>query len=71
MNTTGTALEYRRSFGLKVAGKAQGVLFNPGSVASITRRGRLTSPTISTPSGSFSAGDYYSYEAYNTNSSVS
>ncbi|WP_181959982.1 hypothetical protein, partial [Klebsiella pneumoniae] len=39
VNTTGTALEYRRS--------------------------------ISTPSGSFSAGDYYSYEAYNTNSSVS
>lgn len=71
VNTTGTALEYRRSFGLKVAGKAQGVPFNPGSVASITRRGRLTSPTISTPSGSFSAGDYYSYEAYNTNSSVS
>ncbi|MEX7938463.1 hypothetical protein AB7B76_06295 [Klebsiella pneumoniae] len=27
--------------------------------------------TISTPSGSFSAGDYYSYRAYNTNSSVS
>ncbi|HBS7106440.1 TPA: hypothetical protein NIV15_005362 [Klebsiella pneumoniae] len=71
VNTTGTALEYRRSFGLKVAGKAQGVSFNPGSVASITRRGRLTSPTISTPSGTFSAGDYYSYEAYNTNSSVS
>ncbi|HIF0155460.1 TPA: hypothetical protein ACXWBE_005603, partial [Klebsiella pneumoniae] len=71
VNTTGTALEYRRSFGLKVAGKAQGVPFNPGSVASITRRGRLTSPTISTPSGTFSAGDYYSYEAYNTNSSVS
>nr|WP_323079771.1 hypothetical protein [Klebsiella quasipneumoniae] len=71
VNNTGTPLEYRRSFGLKIAGKAQGVPFSPGSVASITRRGRLTSPTISTPSGSFSAGDYYSYEAYNTNSSVS
>ncbi|HAT1576346.1 TPA: hypothetical protein I8Y25_002738 [Raoultella ornithinolytica] len=71
MNNTGTPLEYRRSFGLKIAGKAQGVPFPPGSVASIARRGRLTSPTISTPSSSFSAGDYYSYEAYNTNSSVS
>lgn len=71
VNNTGTPLEYRRSFGLKIAGKAQGAPFSPGSVASITRRGRLTSPTISTPSGSFSAGDYYSYEAYNTNSSIS
>ncbi|HHS9668007.1 TPA: hypothetical protein ACTW8N_004638 [Klebsiella quasipneumoniae subsp. quasipneumoniae] len=71
VNNTGIPLEYRRSFGLKIAGKAQGVTFSPGSVASITRRGRLTSPIISTPSGSFSAGDYYSYEAYNTNSSVS
>ncbi|QGN37806.1 hypothetical protein [Klebsiella oxytoca] len=64
-------MEYRRSFGLKVAGKAQGAPYDPGAVPSTNRRGRLTSPTISTPSGSFSAGDYYSYEAYNVNSSVS
>ncbi|MEE7652531.1 hypothetical protein V3N80_19700 [Raoultella planticola] len=71
VNNTGVSVEYRRSFGLKVAGKAQGVPYDPGSVPSTNRRGRLTSTTISTPSGSFSAGDYYSYEAYNTNSSVS
>ena len=71
VNNTGVSVEYRRSFGLKVAGKAQGVSYDPGTVPSTNRRGRLTSTTISTPSGSFSAGDYYSYEAYNTNSSVS
>lgn len=71
VNNTGVSVECRRSFGLKVAGKAQGVPYDPGSVPSTNRRGRLTSTTISTPSGSFSAGDYYSYEAYNTNSSVS
>lgn len=71
VNNTGVSVEYRRSFGLKVAGKAQGVSYDPGSVPSTNRRGRLTSTTISTPSGSFSAGDYYSYEAYNTNSRVS
>ncbi|MHA9321204.1 hypothetical protein ACYBDH_26195, partial [Klebsiella pneumoniae] len=71
VNHTGTAVEYRRAFGLKIAGKAQGTPFNPGSLASLRRRGRLTSPTIATPSGQFVAGDYYSYEAYNTNSSVS
>lgn len=71
VNHTGTAVEYRRAFGLKIAGKAQGTPFNPGSLASLRRRGRLTSTTIATPSGQFVAGDYYSYEAYNTNSSVS
>ncbi|HID3451924.1 TPA: hypothetical protein ACXIXS_005523, partial [Klebsiella pneumoniae] len=71
VNNTGTEVEYRRAFGLKIAGKAQGTPFNPGSLVSLRRRGRLTSTTIATPSGSFLAGDYYSYEAYNTNSSVS
>ncbi|GKQ10539.1 hypothetical protein [Klebsiella quasipneumoniae] len=71
INNTGVSVEYRRSFGLKVVGKAQGAPYDPGTVPSTNRRGRLTSTTITTPAGSFSAGDYYSYEAYNTNSSVS
>ncbi|HBW3857526.1 TPA: hypothetical protein ME190_005756, partial [Klebsiella pneumoniae] len=35
VNHTGTAVEYRRAFGLKIAGKAQGTPFNPGSLASL------------------------------------
>lgn len=71
INNTGVAIEYRPSFGLKIAGKAKGNAFSPGPVHSTSRRGRLTSPVISTPTGTFVAGDYYSYEAYNTNSGVS
>lgn len=71
INNTGVTIEYRPSFGLKIAGKAKGNAFSPGPVHSTSRRGRLTSPVISTPTGTFVAGDYYSYEAYNTNSGVS
>lgn len=71
INNTGVDIEYRPSFGLKIAGKAKGNAFSPGPVHSTSRRGRLTSPVISTPTGTFVAGDYYSYEAYITNSGVS
>ncbi|HIE7632923.1 hypothetical protein [Klebsiella pneumoniae] len=62
-NKSGAALEFRRSAGLQFLGAARGGTFTPGAVASVNRRGRLTSQTISIPAGTYTAGDYYTYEA--------
>lgn len=71
INTSGVALQFRRTAGLQFTGKANVGSFSPGSLQSKVKKGRFTTTPVSTPSGTFSAGDYYTYEVYNANSNVS
>ncbi len=56
VNDTGTALQFRRSWGLPIAGQKYIGTFNPGSVASLTDLGTFTS-TLPAASG-YADGDY-------------
>lgn len=71
INTTGTAIEYRQASGLLFTGKARAGVFTPGAVPSLTKKGRFLTTAVTTPTGTFAVGDYYSYEAYNTNGNLS
>ncbi|EOM8405748.1 hypothetical protein ACNGVW_005916 [Klebsiella variicola] len=71
INATGTAIEYRQASGLLFTGKARAGVFTPGAVPSLTKKGRFLTTTVTTPTGTFAVGDYYSYEAYNTNGNLS
>ncbi|EPF6130709.1 hypothetical protein PU692_18015 [Klebsiella pneumoniae] len=71
INATGTAIEYRQASGLLFTGKARAGVFTPGAVPSLTKKGRFLTTAVTTPTGTFAVGDYYSYEAYNTNGNLS
>lgn len=71
INATGTAIEYRQASGLLFTGKARAGVFTPGAVPSLTKKGQLLTTAVTTPTGTFAVGDYYSYEAYNTNGNLS
>ncbi|HID4428803.1 hypothetical protein [Klebsiella pneumoniae] len=71
INGTGTAIEYRQASGLLFTGKARAGVFTPGAVPSLTKKGRFLTTAVTTPTGTFAVGDYYSYEAYNTNGNLS
>ncbi|HDY5341452.1 TPA: hypothetical protein RQ688_002463 [Klebsiella pneumoniae] len=71
INNTGVAIEYRQASGLLFTGKARAGAFTPGAVPSLTKKGRFLTTAISTPTGTFAVGDYYSYETYNTNGNLS
>lgn len=71
INTSGVALQFRRTAGLQFTGKANVGSFSPGALQSKVKKGRFTTTPVSTPSGTFSAGDYYTYEVYNANGNVS
>ena len=46
-------------------------MFTPGAVPSLTKKGQFLTTAVTTPTGTFAVGDYYSYEAYNTNGNLS
>ncbi|HFT7830751.1 TPA: hypothetical protein ACGR6O_002699 [Escherichia coli] len=71
INATGTAIEYRQASGLLFTGKARAGVFTPGAVPSLTKKGRFLTTAVTTPTRTFAVGDYYSYEAYNTNGNLS
>lgn len=71
INATGTAIEYRQASGLLFTGKARAGVFTPGAVPSLTKKGRFLTTAVTTPTGTFAVGDYYSYETYNTNGNLS
>lgn len=62
INNSGVTLELRRSAGLPIAGrKYGGAVFDASVNPSMVYKGDITSTTPTTPSGSFTAGDYYRY----------
>lgn len=71
INTSGVALQFRRTAGLQFTGKANVGAFSPGALQSKVKKGRFTVTPVNTPTGTFTAGDYYTYEVYNSNNNVS
>lgn len=60
-NGSGVSLDVRRSARLRILGQARIGTFDPGAWPSTTSKGTVVGPAVSTPSGSFTAGDYYEY----------
>lgn len=71
INTSGVALQFRRSAGLLFTGKANRGAYAPGALQSKVKKGRFTVTPVNTPTGTFNAGDYYTYEVYNANNNLS
>ncbi|QOI68627.1 hypothetical protein HWD29_gp051 [Klebsiella phage KpS8] len=71
VNTSGVSLQFRKSAGLQFTGKAFVGAYSPGALQSKVKKGRFTSTPVSTPTGTFNAGDYYTYEVYNSNNNIS
>nr|DAU75785.1 MAG TPA: tail spike [Caudoviricetes sp.] len=71
VNTSGVALQFRRTAGLLFTGKANVGQFSPGALQSKAKIGRLTTTPVATPTGTFTAGDYYTYEVYSSNNNLS
>ncbi|HDY5339397.1 TPA: hypothetical protein RQ688_000340 [Klebsiella pneumoniae] len=71
VNTSGVALQFRRTAGLQFTGKAFVGSYSPGILQSKVKKGRFTTTPVNTPSGTFNVGDYYTYEVYAGNNNLS
>lgn len=60
-NTTGTSISIRKTANLPILGKYYAGEWSASNVASLRNVGSLTGPSVSNPSGTFTAGDYYYY----------